>query len=408
MAETTIRGPAVSLGPLMGSGGAEPYDGPDISYQGGALIDPRYSPANKDGMNAGRIPAFLSSPYVVMVDNVPAATTTANLAALANAVSGTAMALVTTAAGGSAAGVASVAQVPLLLPGASAPIQVLAQDFGFTTGTTVAGNKTVTVPDSTLFQVGQWIVIGGAGNSGNTASLITQVQTLATATTITVSVAPTGALTYAPIGNANFYGAWPAQGVPNAVNPYVNGGVAALFNPVEVLARAVSITGVSGGAGGAFLVKGYDIYGVAMSETITVGAGAVTKYGQKAFKYVVSITPQFSDAHNYSAGNSDTFGCALRTDKWEYVQIFWNASFATTATGWVQALQPGSGPSTATTGDVRGTVQVGSKGNGSALATIGANADGVKRLAIMMSVPLYNLVNATPVNSTPMFGLAQA
>ena len=405
MAETIIRGPSVVLGPLMG-GSPDVTDGPSIVYQGDVILDVRFSPANKDGMQAARIPSFLSSPYVVMVDNIPQAYNSAAVAALANVTQYTPMTLVSVAPGGGAPGVASVAVVPLIPQGSSTPVNVLALDFGFTTGTVTVGSTTVTVPDATVFSVGQWICIGGAGNVGKTLPLITQVTSLATATTIKVSNASAAALSNAPIGSANAYGVFPAQLTANAVTPYLNGGVAGIFNPLEGLARAVSITGVAASLGGAFLVKGYDVYGYPMSETITVGAGAVTKFGQKAFKYIASVTPQLAtEAHNYSVGNSDTFGCALRTDKWEYVQILYNSTFTTTATGWLKADITAT--ATTTTGDVRGTVQVSTNGNGSSISG-GAATDGTKRLAIMMSVPLWNLINATPVNPAPMFGSTQA
>jgi hypothetical protein len=159
------------------------------------------------------------------------------------------------------------------------------------------------------------------------------------------------------------------------------------------LARCVSITGVSGGAGGAFLVSGWDIYGVPMTQTITVAAGANTVNSTKAFKYIKSVVPQFTDAHNYSVGTADIFGFDLRTDLWEQVEVFYNQSFVTVATGYTSAVA--TSPATATTGDVRGTYAV------------QAATDGVKRLAFYQTMSIQQMIQATPTNYISLFGVTQ-
>ena len=106
----------------------------------------------------------------------------------------------------------------------------------------------------------------------------------------------------------------------------------------------------------------------------------------------------------YSLGVGDTVGFHVRSDKWEYANIFWNGSFATNKNGWTAAVLT---PNTNTAGDVRGTVQLSTAGP---LGTsVGASlANGTARLTLMMSVPLYNLINATPLNSVPMFGVTNS
>jgi hypothetical protein len=414
MSETFFEGPAIALGPLIGGQNSKlgnPWSGPGAEYQGACVLDPRAYPANKDGVGSGRIPAYMNHSYFVMADNIPSAFGTATLAALQPATaSGTPFTLTSVTPGGSAAGVPSLAcTVPLIPSTGGPPVQVLALDFGFTTGTLVAGNSTITVPDSTLFQPGQWLCIGGGGNSGKTLSLFTQVLTLATATTITVSNAPASSLTNAPIGSANLYGLFPSGATPTAANPYFNGGALQVFSPAEGLARCVSVTGSAAATGGNVIITGYDIANVLMHETIAAPASATTVYGKKAFKYIVSAIPQFTDGtHNYSVGIGDTFGFHTRSDKWEYTNIFYNGTFATTSQGWLQALQPPNGPSTNTTADVRGTVQVSGNGAGSALATGAASTNGANRLTLFMTIPVFNMLYATPANTVPLFGLPQA
>jgi hypothetical protein len=403
MAETVFRGPGMSLGALLDNR-VEPTDGPGVEYQANSFPDIRYSPAANIGVGFARIPGHLNNPYTVLCDNIPSSTSATTLAAAQNATNGTAFTLTTVSPGGSGPGVPSLAATVPLIPfqkSASSLVQVLAIDFGFTTGTTTAASATIVVPDSTLFYVGQWIVVGGAGNAGNTLSLITQVKSITDATHIVVTTAPVGALANAPIGSGNAYY---TQYQPNttagpsvaatAVNPYSFAGVVALLNPPECITRNVTVTGSLSATGGNVIISGYDIYGVLMTETIAAPASATTVAGKKAFKYITSATPQFTDAHNYSVGIGNIAGFHLRIDKWEYSNIFFNGSFATTSNGWTAAVAAASG-------DVRGTIDV------SNASGFNSAFNGSRRLALMMSVPLWNLLNGTPSNTAPMYGAAQ-
>src|SRR5258708_1996167 len=170
------------------------------------------------------------------------------------------------------------AAVPLVPSTGGLPVTVDASDFGLATGHTTAGIATFTLPDSTLFALGQWVCIGGAGNSAKTASLFAQVIAAPTATTITLSTASLGTLTNAPIGNTNLTGGayWPPNTPPTGAFPYNTAGLASPFNPIEGLTRAVSVTGVASGTGGTFILRGYGIYGFAVSENIVATAGETT------------------------------------------------------------------------------------------------------------------------------------
>jgi len=426
MVESIFRGPAASLGSVMDGRVESAADGPGISYQADCFTDPRWFPSRKDGTTPGRIPCFLNSPFTVLSDYTPSAFNNAGIAALANVTNGTPMTLTSVAPGGSGAGVPSLAPVQLVpfQKGTSSQVNALAIDFGFTTGNITAGSATVSgIPDSTVFQLGQWICIGGGGNAAKTASLFAQVVAIPSATTITLSTPSLGTLTAAPIGNTNLPSgafsqpqAYPPGIVaaPSGVDPYYAAGLARIFNPVEGLARTIAITGVAGGTGGVFVVRGWDVYGNPMSENITVGAGAVTGWGKKAFKYLATgstnatggVVPQFTDAHNYSVGASDVFGINMRSDKWEFMQIFYNGGFAVNSTGWL--ARDNTSPATATTGDVGGTVQVSTNGGGSALAApLGAATNGVIRLTLAMTIPLFQDIFSTPLNPVPMFGQPQ-
>ncbi len=407
MAETNFRGPLFAMGGTEDNR-SEIMDGPSLFYQGSGFPDVRVSPIRKDGLYQGRVPSFLNCPDIIVVDAIPGAVSTTGLAAAANAVSGTAMTLVTVSPGGAAGGGTSLASsLPMIPLNGSAPVLVTAPDFGYTTGTIVAASATVTVPDSTLFRVGQWICIGGGGNAAKTLPLITQVLTLATATTITVSIAPSASLTRAPIGSTNENGIL-SPTPPNAVYPFIHRGLGTFLNPAEAVARCASITSTDAAAvGGAFLVTSYDVFGQKMTETLTHAGAATTVFGQKAHKYVVSIVPQFSDAHAYSAGWGDTFGIHLRSDRYEHLDLSWGAKNPVISTGWLGADK--TSPATATTGDVRGTLQVSANGRGSALAApVAANSDGTLRLVMAVRLPPLEALYATVANSVPLFGVTQA
>jgi hypothetical protein len=424
----------------------EVWDGPQMFYQGATIPDVRFAPANKDSYKGGRFPGFYASPSILLTDQIPQTFGTATIAAAQAVTSGTAMTLVTTCPGGAAVTNGTVnafsrqcvAQVPFapftagggypnMGANAASPStlfsnptsytgtgglttgNVLALDFGFMVGTTTAGSATITaIPDVNQFYPGQWIVIGGAGNSGNTLPLITQVLTIGTTTlatgTMTVYPVPSGSLTAAPIGSANFYGVFPQQGAATAVNPYWNGGAVSVLNPTESLARGVSITANAAATGGAIRVLGFDVYGALMSESIT-SAASTTVYGKKCFKYIIAVIPSFTDAgHTYSVGVSDVMGIHLRADRWDYLQTSWNGTAISTATGFVPAVQ--TTPATQTTGDVRGVIQVSTNGGGSAITNASAS-DGVKRFFVSMHLPVFNATAATPTTVTPMFGVTQ-
>lgn len=134
------------------------------------------------------------------------------------------------------------------------------------------------------------------------------------------------------------------------------------------------------------------MWGQPQSEVIAFAGGAVTTNGKKAFKYIVSVTPASTDGgHSLSVGTTDIYGFTMRDDFWEYTNVYWNGAFITSSTGWTAA--DATSPATTSTGDTRGTY-----------ATQSAS-DSSKRLAIFMSVPSYNLLNADNLNNQTMFGV---
>jgi len=126
-----------------------------------------------------------------------------------------------------------------------------------------------------------------------------------------------------------------------------------------------------------------------MSEVIAAPASATTVNGKKAFKYISSVVPAFTDAHNYSVGTTDIYGFPLRSDFFSDVAINYNATAVTANTGYVAAVT--TSPATTTTGDVRGTYALQSA------------ADASKRLAIRQFILPANMNSITG-----LFGVTQA
>jgi hypothetical protein len=176
-----------------------------------------------------------------------------------------------------------------------------------------------------------------------------------------------------------------------ALKRFGRSGFTAFYDRTTMVGRALSVTGVSGGAGGDFIISGYDAYGYALTEKITCGAGVNTVNGKKAFKIVTSVVPQFTDAHNYSVGTLDIFGLPIRANSFGEVLIHWNDALMTASTGFVAGVA--TDPATNVTGDVRGTYAVQDA------------ADGTKKLVVRVA-PSLTLVQANP--TTGLFGIAQA
>lgn len=158
------------------------------------------------------------------------------------------------------------------------------------------------------------------------------------------------------------------------------------------LARAVRI--VSGGddSGITFTVSGYDIYGAAMTETIT-GANVGTATGKKAFKSITGVTHTGTVAGTITIGTTDIFGFPVAVTNAGYIIVAkWDSVLAANAGTFVAA---DATTATATTGDVRGTY-----------AQAGNASNGTRRLVI--TIALSNLNIGLSQTVVGVKGVAQA
>ena len=118
----------------------------------------------------------------------------------------------------------------------------------------------------------------------------------------------------------------------------------------------------------AFTVSGYDYYGQAMSEVITVVTAATAVTGLKAFYQISGVTIAGS-ATAVVVGTSDVLGLPVRVFNVSYVaSVKSNNTLAQDAGTFVAA---DTATATTTTGDVRGTYTPATASNGIVRTTMG-------------------------------------
>jgi len=156
--------------------------------------------------------------------------------------------------------------------------------------------------------------------------------------------------TLAAAGNATLNGA------------LASGGTVTLDVPRNVVVDA------AGAATAVLTITGTDIYGIPMSEAITLN-GTTAVAGKKAFRTITRIAASAA-ATDFFVGTGDVFGLPIRANTRNYVQTAWNGAFVTTGT----FTAADATAATTTTGDVRGT-----------FAPADA-ADGTKRLTLWVFV----------------------
>ena len=380
MSITAFSGPVIAFGQnTIGSSPSitdyNPDLGPSLFWGGVGRIDPRPNFNYIPGQAAGQFTAGFGTSDVQTISYAPYALSTSAIAAAANVVSGTAMTLVST--NSTSTGVSVSNSCTNYNTGAQVTGLLMVDGFASFTG--VIANSVLTVSSLTgTISIGMTI----AGTGVNTGTTIVNQLT----------GAPGGVGTYTVQGDDTASSTTitaQATGTTALGQPFGAPASVYLWNPQALVSRAVSVTGSSSSTGGNITISGYDIYGVPMSEVIAAPAGATTVNGKKAFKYISSVVPAFTDAHNYSVGTTDIYGFPLRSDFFSDVSINYNAAAVTANTGYVAAVT--TSPATTTTGDVRGTYALQSA------------SDGSKRLAIRQFILPANMNSVTG-----LFGVTQA
>ena len=380
MSITAFSGPVIAFGQnTIGSNPSitdyNPDLGPSLFWGGVGRIDPRPNFNYIPGQAAGQFTAGFGTSDVQTISYAPYALSTSAIAAAANVVSGTAMTLVST--NSTSTGVSVSNSCTNYNTGAQVTGLLMVDGFASFTGVIASSVLTVSSLTGTI-SIGMTI----AGTGVNTGTTIVNQLT----------GAPGGVGTYTVQGDDTASSTTitaQATGSTALGQPFGAPASVYLWNPQALVSRAVSVTGSASSTGGNITISGYDIYGVPMSEVIAAPAGATTVNGKKAFKYISSVVPAFTDAHNYSVGTTDIYGFPLRSDFFSDVSINYNAASVTANTGYVAAVT--TSPATTTTGDVRGTYALQSA------------SDGSKRLAIRQFILPANMNSVTG-----LFGVTQA
>lgn len=404
MAKAGFTGPLISLGPIagnmrlpapgsgfgVGQGPVEYSDeiGPSIFWSG-LVIPVRGS---KDKTGPGSIAGVFGAFPIRTMNGAPGAGAGA-LTTAANAVSGAALPNVT-------AYNAARSPVPVALGGVSTT--GLALDKGLDAATlSTAGTATLTggsAGNAWRYRVGQWVCLLNGGGGG--AALMTQIQSIAGAV-LNVSPAPAlsgaGQVALTNLFNPNAYGA-----MPTGVSALAATGTARILIPEVGVARGVGVLGVAGSpAGVPFLIQGLDLFGGPQSELIVHPGGAVTAWGKKTYSVYILAVAQASAAFNYTVVTSDLIGLAMSVLSADSLVSVTMAGVAQTTANYTVVPADLTNPSTTTTGDTRGGIQVTANGPAAAPATPmtlnGANVLTVQQMLNPLQVALASAAYPGPL-----------
>jgi hypothetical protein len=154
------------------------------------------------------------------------------------------------------------------------------------------------------------------------------------------------------------------QTLASAGNALLNGALASGGTVTLDVPRNV-VVDAAGAATAVLTVYGTDVYGIPMSEAITLN-GTTAVAGKKAFKTITRVAASAA-ATDFFVGTGDVFGLPIRADSRNYCLTAWNGAFVTTGT-FVAAVT--TSPATTTTGDVRGTYAVPDAADGTKQLTV--------------------------------------
>jgi hypothetical protein len=182
---------------------------------------------------------------------------------------------------------------------------------------------------------------------------------------------------------------------PTGTIAYGQDATGQVYDPRTLISRAVRVVSAGNDSAGTFTIKGYDLYGQPMSETLT-GGGPGTATGKKAFKYIASVLPAGTlSGSAITVGTTDIIGFPLFADEWTKISVWYGTPPAilqvtAAATGFVAG--DATSPVLATTGDVRGTY------------VLASSSDGTKKLSLRIKVCPWNFAPVAGVY-TGLFGL---
>lgn len=199
-------------------------------------------------------------------------------------------------------------------------------------------------------------------------------------------------------GNAQLITGLLAIDGPSTLVKYGSNQAISVYDLRSCFGRVVSYTSAGNASNVSITTRGYDYLGFPMQETVT-GPNATTVNGKKAFKYIFSVTPSGTPGATVSIGTADIFGFPIRSDTYEQLDMAWAGSWITTSGTGTFTFADLTNPSTAASGDVRGTWTASSASNGA------------KVWALYQTIPPWNMpgspgviVGTTTTNGTTAIG----
>jgi len=405
MADTAFSGPII----VFGQNPTQPLDynpdlGSSLFYAGGGILDPRtpftYLPGESQ---AAQDFGWYGFSDIVSFTGVPYTNAAAAIVASANATSAT-LTLVSTNSATTGVYYSSV----FTRSDTGATDTVLALD-AYASVTASATNGVLTVTANSGMPIGPGMVLLSSsttvtgGTLGASSGVYIGSQITTTGTSSTVGNGQTG--TYQLSQNVTFSSGTVTLAYPNvqtcAIPTNIQTPSIWLWNPMAMVSRVVSVTAAASATATTATVNGYDVYGYPMSENITISAGNAVN-GKKAFKYIKSVVLNAADAtHAYSVGTTAIVGLPVRSDTAAEVVVNSGNSQTTlgvntgfAANGFLPADR--TTPS-ATTGDVRGTIDLANASGVNLTPSTGTNKYSFRQIP-----QAYNVQSATG-----LFGLTQ-
>jgi hypothetical protein len=407
MSISAFSGPVVVFGQNPSTpGDYNPDLGSSLFYAGGGILDPRFPFTYLPGeAQAAQDFGWYGFSDIVTFTGVPYTNSSAAIVASANPTSAT-LALVTSNSATTGVYYSSV----FTRSDTGATDTVLALD-AYASVTASASNGILTVTVNGNMPIGPGMVLLSAsttvtgGTLGVSSNVYIASQLTTTGTASTVGNGQTG--TYQLSQPVSFSSGTVTLAYPNVQSCAIPTNVQTpsiwLWNPMAMVGRAVSVTAATGATYTTATVNGYDVYGYPMSEAITLTANS-TVNGKKAFKYIKSVVLSGGTAdttHAYSVGTTAIMGLPIRSDS--VAEVVVNAGNSQTQPA-VNTAFAGNGflpadrttPS-ATTGDVRGTIDLSNASGVNLTPSTGTNK------YVFRQIPqAYNVQSATG-----LFGLTQ-
>ena len=368
MSTVAFSGPLI----VFGQNPTQPADynpdlGSSLFFAGGGILDPRgpftYLPGESQ---AAQDFGWYGFSDIVSYNAVPYTNSTAAIVASANPTSAT-LTLVNTNSATTGVYYSST----FTRSDTGATDTVLALD-AYTSVTASATNGVLTITANSAMPVGLGMVLLSSsttvtgGTLGASSGVYITAQLTTTGTSSTVGNGQTG--TYQLSQNVSFTSGTVTLAYPNVQSCAIptNGQTPSvwLWSPTALIGRAVSITAAASATYATATVNGYDIYGYPMTEAITITANS-TVNGKKAFKYIKSVVLSGGTAdttHAYSVGTTAIIGLPVRADVSSEVVVHAGASqvaIASNSTFAANGFLPADRTTpSATTGDVRGTIDL--------------------------------------------------